>query len=465
MWADAIAGEDRVTGRPTNFREQVDFLEARGELLRVKKAVDPQFEVAAVASRMDPGPALLFENVKGHSLPVVIGTDGDRGRIAASLGVTTLHLAERYADAVANPLAPTYVETGPVKEVIRTEDIDLQAEIPVLTHYERDGGPYLTTGIVVAEDPERGIRNLSYHRLQVTGPDEMRGLIVPRHLRRMLETAETEGRPVPVAIVLGMDSAQRLAAATWGSAIPLGFDELSIAGALKGAPEALVRCETIPVHVPAQAEIVIEAEIQPGLRLPEGPFAEFTGNYGQCTTSPVFRIRAITRRSDALCQSLVAFTSEHHNLLGLPYEPVVLSTLRGMLPDTEAVHITAGGCGKFHAVVRIRKRHEGDGKDAIIAALYAIRDIKLVTVVDDDVDPFNPRDVEWAVSTRFRADRDLVLVEGAKGNELDPSTGGSALTSKLGMDATKPLDQAERFEKVRVPGADDLDLTSYVGGW
>lgn len=462
MHADGSSGEPVTNGQPANFREQVSFLEARGDLIRVKREVDPRFEVAAIASRMDPGPALLFESVKGYDLPVVIGTDGDRGRIAASLGVSTLQLTERYADSIAHPMPPQYVETGPVKEVIRTTDIDLQAEMPVLTHYEHDGGPYLTTGIVVAEDAEQGIRNVSYHRLQVTGPDEMRGLIVPRHLRRMLEAAESEDRPVPVAIVLGMDSAERLAAATWGSAIPLGFDELSIAGALKGAPEELVPCETVPVHVPAQAEIVLEAEILPGVRLPEGPFAEFTGNYGRRTESPVFRIRAITRRSDALCQCLVAFTSEHHNLLGLPYEPVVLSTLRGLLPYTEAVHITAGGCGKFHAVVRIRKRHEGDGKDAIIAALYAIRDIKLVTVVDDDVDPFNPRDVEWAVATRFRADRDLVLIEGAKGNELDPSTGDRAITAKLGMDATKPLEGAERFERVRVPGAADLDLARYL---
>lgn len=447
---------------PGNFRDQLAFLEEQGDVIRVSKEVDPKFEIAAVATRMDPGPALVFENVKGHDLPVVIGVDGDRGRIAKSLGVTPLELIPRYVEAIEHPIAPEFVETGPVKEVIRTTDVDLGAEIPVLTHYEHDGGPYLTTGIVVAEDPENGIRNLSYHRLQLTGPDELRGLLLPRHLRRMLDEAEKQDRTVPVAIVLGMDSAQRLAAATWGSAIPLGYDELSIAGALKGAPEQLVRCETVPVHVPADAEVVIEAEIEPGVRLPEGPFAEFTGNYGRETKSPVFRIRAITRRADAYCQSLVAFTAEHHNLLGLPYEPVVLATLRGVLPETEAVHITPGGCGKFHAVVRLRKRHEGDGKDAIIAALHAVRDIKFVTVVDDDVDPYNPREVEWAVATRFRADRDLVVIEGAKGNELDPSIGEGAMTSKMGMDATKPLGAGGRFERVKVPGADELDLAEYL---
>lgn len=447
---------------PKCFREQVEFLESRGDLIRIKKTVSPRFEVAAVAKKLDPGPAVMFESVEGHDMPVVIGTDGDRNRIAASLGVSPLNLAEKYAEAIENPIAPEVVDDGPVKEVRIEGPLDLMSELPILTHYERDGGPYLTTGIVVAEDPERGIRNLSYHRLQVTGPDELRGLIVPRHLRQMLEDAEAEDRPVPVAIVLGMDSAQRLAAATWGSAIPLGFDELSISGALKGEPEQIVRCDAVPVHVPAHAEIVIEAEILPHLRKEEGPFAEFTGNYGAMTESPIFSVKAISRRERPLVQSLVAFTSEHHNLLGMPYEPVVLKTLRGVLPFTEAVHITAGGCGKFNAVVRIRKRHEGDGKDAIIAAFHAVRDIKQVIVVDDDVDPFDSKDVEWAVATRFRADRDLVLITGAKGNELDPSTEGTAITAKMGLDATKPLGAAGRFEKVQIPGYDEIDLADYV---
>ncbi|MGH8913606.1 MAG: UbiD family decarboxylase [Acidimicrobiia bacterium] len=447
---------------PQSFRELVPFLEARGDLVRVRREVDPVFEVSAVAKKLDPGPALLFESIKGHDMAMVIGTDGDRRRIADSIGVSSMELTEHYAKAVADPIPAVVVDDGPVQEVIKTEDIDVMREMPVLTHYEKDGGPYLTTGVVIAEDPERGIRNVSYHRLQVTGPDELRGLIVPRHLREMVQTAEAEDRPVPVAIVLGLDSAERLAAATWGSAIPLGFDELSIAGALKGRPEEIVRCVTVPVHVPAHAEIVIEAEILPHVRKPEGPFAEFTGNYGPIGDREVFRVKAITRRADAMTQGMIAFTSEHHNLLGLPYEPVVLNTLRGVLPYTEAVHITAGGCGKFHCIVRIEKRHEGDGKDAIIAALHAVRDIKQVVVVDNDVDPFDPKDVEWAIATRFRADQDLVVITGAKGNELDPSTAGSAITSKMGLDATKPLGEAGRFEKVRVPGFDDIDVSDYI---
>jgi 2,5-furandicarboxylate decarboxylase 1 len=449
---------------PRCFRDQLAMLEEMGEVRHVAREVSQEFEIAAVAKRMDGGPVLVFDRVAGYDMPVVIGIDGDRKRIARSFGETPQSLIERYMRAITEPLEAEIVSDGPVKEVVIEAPFDVREQMPILTHYELDGGPYLTTGIVIAEDPERGIRNLSYHRLQITGPDEMRGFFVPRHLRAMYEAAEAEGRPLPIAVVLGMDSAQRLAAATWGSLIPLGMDELAISGALKGAPEQLVRCATIPVHVPAHAEIVLECLLMPGERVEEGPFAEYTGNYGPKTMSPVVKIQAMTRRSDAICQALVAFTAEHHHLLGMPFEPVVLKTLRGVLPGTAGVHITNGGCGKFHAVVSIKKKHPGDGKDAILAALHAVRDIKLVTIVDDDVDPFDPKDVEWAVSTRFQADRDLVVISGAKGNELDPSTRATgSVTAKMGIDATKPLDAGSGFEKARIPNLESLDLQEYLG--
>lgn len=446
-----------------SFREQLALLERIGEVRHVTREVNPRFEIAAVAKAMDGGPVVVFDNVDGHEMPVVIGVDGDRRRIARSFGETPQSLIERYADAIGSPLPPVILDDGPVAEAFVEGPLDVAEQLPMLTHYEHDGGPYLTTGIVIAEDPSDGIRNLSYHRLQLTGPDELRGFFVPRHLRAMYEDAEARNEPLPIAVVLGMDSAQRLAAATWGSLIPLGMDELGISGALKGRPEELVRCRTIPVHVPAHAEIVLECLLMPGLRLDEGPFAEYTGNYGPMTKAPVVKVQAISRRSDAICQALVAFTAEHHHLLGMPFEPVVLKALRGVLPGTQGVHITNGGCGKFHVVVSIRKKHPGDGKDAILAALHAVRDIKLVTVVDDDVDPFDARDVEWAVSTRFQADRDLIVISGAKGNELDPSTRATrSVTAKMGIDATKPLDAGRGFEKVHIPGLDTLQLSDYL---
>jgi 2,5-furandicarboxylate decarboxylase 1 len=318
--------------------------------------------------------------------------------------------------------------------------------------------------VVIAEDQKSNIRNVSYHRLQVTGKDEIRLLIQPRHLWKLYTEKEKEEKPLEVAVAMGLDASIRLGGATWGSLIPLGFDELSIAGALRQKAVEIVRCETVEVMVPARAEIILEGEILPRVRKTEGPFAEFTGTYGDVWENPVLRIKAITHRSDPIYQDLLTFTPEHHLLLAIPYEPVVYRAVKTYVPGTKAVHVTPSGCGKFHAVVCIQKEHEGDGKDAILAGLYSIRDIKLVTVVDDDVDPYSPREVEWAMAIRFQADRDLVVIAGAKGNELDPSCPQLALTAKMGIDATKPLGRSERFEKIRIPGLENIKIQDYLEG-
>jgi 2,5-furandicarboxylate decarboxylase 1 len=410
---------------------------------------------------MEADKAVFFDKVKGYSIPVVVGLDNNRSRIARVLGTDDFGLTPRYLEAIRNPLPPAVVQDGPVQEVKITRNIDLQEYLPVITHYEKDGGPYITAGVVIAEDKANGIRNISYHRLQITGKDEIRLFIQPRHLWKLYTDKEKENKPLEVAIAVGMDASIRLAGATRGSLIPLGFDELSIAGALRKKAVEIMPCETVDVMVPARAEIIIEGEILPRMRKAEGPFADFTGTYGGVWENPVLRVKAITHRKDPIYQDLLTFTPEHHLLLGIPYEPVVYQAVRTYVPGTIAVHVTPSSCGKFHAVICIKKEHEGDGKDAILAGLYSIRDIKLVTVVDDDVDPYNPREVEWAVATRFQADRDLVVISGAKGNELDPSCPQLALTAKMGIDATKPLERRERFEKIHIPGIEKIKIQDY----
>jgi len=444
-----------------DFRTQLKAVEEWGEVLRIRREVSPRFELPAICKKMEADKAVFFEKVKGYSIPVVVGLDNNRSRIARVLGTDDFGLTPRYLEAIRNPLPPAVVRDGPVKEVKITKNIDLQEYLPVITHYEKDGGPYITAGVVIAEDKANRIRNISYHRLQITGKDEIRLLIQPRHLWKLYTDKEKENKPLEVAIAVGMDASIRLAGATWGSLIPLGFDELSIAGALRKKAVEIVPCETVDVMVPARAEIIIEGEILPRMRKTEGPFAEFTGTYGDVWENPVLRVKAITHRKDPIYQDLLTFTPEHHLLLGIPYEPVVYQAVKTYVPGTIAVHVTPSSCGKFHAVICIKKEHEGDGKDAILAGLYSIRDIKLVTVVDDDVDPYNSREVEWAVATRFQADRDLVVISGAKGNELDPSCPQLALTAKMGIDATKPLERRERFEKIRIPGVENIKIQDY----
>jgi len=445
-----------------DLRSQLQAVEDWGEVLHVRREVNPRFELPAICKKLEADKALLFEKVKGYSLPVLVGLDNSRSRIARVLGTDDWGLTPRYLEAIRNPLPPTVVQDGPVKEVKITKNIDLQELLPVITHYEKDGGPFITAGVVIAEDPGRRIRNLSYHRLQVMNKDEIGLFLQPRHLWNLYSAKEKEGKPLEVAVAIGLDASIRLAGATSGSLIPLGFDELSIAGALRHKTVEIVRGETVEVMAPAKAEIVIEGEILPHLRRTQGPLANFTGTYGDTWEGPVLKVKAITHRKDAIYQDLLPFTPEHHLLLAIPYEPVVYQAVKSYVPGTKAVHVTPSGSGKFHAVVCIRKDHEEDGKKAILAGLNSCRDIKLVTVVDEDVDPFNLREVEWAVATRFQVDRDLVVISGARGNELDPSCSQSGLTAKMGMDATRPLGPRERFEKVRIPGLENIKIQDYL---
>ena len=444
-----------------NFREQLDFLEREGLVRHFTKPVEAKFELSAVAKKLEEGPALFFENVAGYDMPVVIGTDNSRARIAKALGVDNSGLNELYANAIQNPLAPEIVNDGPVKENVIESGIDLLKLLPIPIHHEKNAGHYITTGLFVAEDEETGVRNVSYHRLQVTGKNELRAMMLKRHLWQMVQEHWARGKALPVAISIGNDIAVRLAAATWGSKIPYGFDEFSIAGAMRGKAVPLVKCRTNCVHVPADCEIVIEGRIEPGAIGPEGGFAELTGNYAAAGEGYIIKVDAITHRTKPIFQDLLVFTPEHHLLLGLPLEAPLYMSVKGAVPGLVAAHVTPGGCGKFHAVLSIRKKLPGDARDAIIAGFYSVRDIKLVTVVDHDVDPFSPREVEWAVATRFQADRDVLVVSGANGNALDHSCPERAVTAKMGIDATYPLGRDDYYEKIRVPGEDTVDPSDY----
>jgi len=225
----------------------------------------------------------------------------------------------------------------------------------------------------------------------------------------------------------------------------------------------MVRCETVDVDVPADAEVVIEGVILPDVLEPEGPMAEFTGVYGSTEPKHVFEARCITMREDAIYHDILPFGSEHLLMLGLPYEGVLYRYVKAVIPGLHDVHITPGGCGKFLAALSMTKRHDGDAKNAILCAFGAIRDIKIVMVVDTDIDISNPKELQFALATRVQGDRDIVMIPGTKGNELDPIQDVYDYITKIGIDATKPLARAERFELAKIPGYDELDLKDYLG--
>jgi 2,5-furandicarboxylate decarboxylase 1 len=329
--------------------------------------------------------------------------------------------------------------------------------VPTLN--EHDGGPYISAGLMTSRDPETGAQNVAILRCQINGPDRIGVLVLPRHTLHFHRRAEAEGRGLEVALVVGVDPACLLASQ---AIVPLGQDELEIAGALTGAPLPVVKCLTNAVRVPAEAEIVIEGRILPELREPEGPFGEFPQYYGERAKRHVMQVDAVTHRARPIFHMIVGGGLEHLLLGAIPREATILATLRRSFPGVEDVHLSLGGVGRYHLYVRLRKTQEGEAKNVLLGAFAAHYDIKHAVVVDTDVDIHDPKEVEWAVATRFQADRDLVVVAHAQGSKLDPSA-RDGVGAKMGLDATAPLDAPPmKFTRIRVPGEAEVDLAAAI---
>jgi len=271
--------------------------------------------------------------------------------------------------------------------------------------------------------------------------------------------AERTGQPLDVAIVVGVDPLTLLSSQ---AIAPIDFDELTIAGALHGAPLAVIKCLNSELRVPAEAEIVIEGQLLPQVREPEGPFGEFPQYYGERAKRHVIDVSVVTHRKDAMFHTIVGGGLEHLLLGGIPREATLLAHLQRSFPNVRDVHLARGGVCRYHLYVQIAKRQEGEAKNVMLGAFAGHYDVKHVIVVDDDVDIHNPAEVEWAVATRFQADRDLVIVPESQGSRLDPST-RNGVGAKMGLDATKPLDADEmKFKRIRVPGEDEVDLARVI---
>lgn len=424
----------------------------------VTKKVDLIHELAALGKKADGKYALKFTNI-GNDIPVVTGFAGNRTLMAKAMGVEVEKAAEHFAWAQTNPMECIIVEKekAPVKECI-TLEVDL-AKLPIPVHHEKDNGAYITAALLIAKDPETGERNVAIHRLQVSGPNRLGILILPRHLANFYQKAEAQGKVLEIALAIGVDPILLLASQALA---PLGFDEFTIASRLYGKPVELVKCETVDLEVPAQAEIILEGRLLPGVREVEGPFGEYPKYYGPASLKPVIELMAMTTRKDPIFHTIVPATMEHCLLGAIPREGGMLQILRNTVPTTLSVHLTPGGTCRYHVVVKIDKKHEGEAKNAMCAAFGTSHEIKHVVIVDKDVDIFNMEDVEWAIATRSQAGRDVMIVERAAGNLLDPST-DEGIGDKMGIDATIPLNATkERFERVRIPGEETIKLEDYI---
>jgi len=437
-----------------SLRSFLEKLESRGELLHVKSKVSTRFEVAWVMSKLAEGPALLFENVEGFDVNVVGNLSATRGRIYSALEVSKGEFYQKMIEAWREPVPPKIVKDGPVKEVMEKP---LLSKVPILAHYERDAGPYITSAVVSARSPDGKVENVSIHRLLLLDDSRLAIRLVPRHLYRLWRMAKEERTDLDVGISIGVHPAVMLAAA---SSPPFGVSEYGIANALLKGELTLVKCEEVEAYVPAEAELVLEGRISHKEEVPEGPLVDMTGTYDAERLQPVVEIINVTHREDYVYQALLPGGPEHRLLMGLPREVAVYEAVSKAVPRVEAVNLSDGGCGWLHAVISVKKQTDGDAKNVILAAFGAHGSLKHVVVVDTDIDVYDPSDVEWALATRFQGDKDLVIIKNARGSTLDPSADQeSGLTTKLGFDATKPLTKPpEGFEKAEIPSTPNVEL-------
>ncbi|MDP6691511.1 MAG: UbiD family decarboxylase [Alphaproteobacteria bacterium] len=442
-----------------DLREWLTHLLATDRLATAKPGLSLVHELAAVSDQMELDKAVLFPRPDGHHMPVVANLLANRKWIGDCLGVSEDDLIARYQDAVRNPLPWVEVEDGPAQAVVHT-DVDINAQLPVPTHNELDSGPYIAAGLMISRNPANGIQNVSIHRCQISGRNRIGVLLLPRHTWTYSRMAEEAGEALEVAIVIGVDPASLLASQ---AIVPLDHDEMEIVGALHGAPVEMVKCKSNNVRVPARAEIVLEGRVLPGVAEPEGPFGEFPQYYGRRANRHVIEVDAITHRKAAIFHTIVGGGMEHLLLGGLPREATILEALQRHDPGVLDVHLSHGGICRYHLVVKIDKKQEGQAKNIMMGAFAAHYDIKQVIVVDRDVNIHNGGAVEWAVATRFQADRDLLVVNNTQGSKLDPTTTEDGVGAKMGLDATIPLAADEfTFTVIKVPGTGDVDLDAVL---
>ena len=441
-----------------SLREWLDHLGARDRLAVLKPGIGLKFDLAAYAKRLDGQRATFFPQPGGHSIPVVSGLVSDRGWMAEAMGVEPADMLARFQEAALEPVPCRETTAAPAQEVVHRQ-VDLLKQLPLPTHNEHDGGPYISAGLMITRNPRTGKQNVTIHRCQVNGPDRLGVLLLPRHTHAFFEMAEEAGQPLDAAIVVGIDPLTLLASQ---AIVPLDQDELEIAGALQGRPLPVVKCLNSEIRVPAEAEIVIEGRFLPNVRELEGPFGEFPQYYGPRAKRHVMEVTAVTHRKDAIFHTIVGGGLEHLLLGAIPKEATLLAHLKRNFPNVLDVHLSPGGVMRYHLFVKIKKRQEGEAKNVMMGAFAGSFDLKQVVVVDEDVDIHNPTEVEWAVATRFQADRDLLVVPESQGSKLDPST-RDGVGAKMGIDATKPVAAPEMtFKRIRVPGEEKIDVAEVL---
>src|SRR5581483_10909328 len=452
------------------------------EVLRVSREVDPIFEATAILWRLENErrfPTVIFENIKGSSIPCVTNVHASFPRLAMAIGLpidaTPRDFVLEYMRREENPIPPRLVDNDQAscKEVILTgDDVDV-TKLPTLKYHELDSGQvdagyeafqgrYITLGYDTMKDPDGGTPNVGIYRLQVKGPNKF-GIQISEtaHGHYIMQKNIKAGRPTEMAVFNGVHPAVELGCLSFTG---IDVDEFAVAGGIIGEPLEMVKCETIDVEVPAHAEIVLECEIHPTEREPEAPFGEYPGTYGPERNNPVVYVKAITMRRNAHYQS--SFVGHWDNLLlsGVTRNSMIYKACRLASGGVRAVYVPPSGRCRYICYVQMEKLIEGDPKNAAMAAFAADPFLKYVVVVDDDVDITSDSDVWHAIAQRVRFHQDAFVVTHARGSPLDPASydpaGGSHLVTKVGIDATR---KADFPLEISTPGVIQVDLDALFG--
>lgn len=425
-----------------DLRALLQLLEKKNQVAHIIKEVDPEFELVAVAKKINEkyGKAVYFENVKGSKFPVLTYALSSREGIAASLNMDKDKMFSQWCHREEKQLPYKIVDNGPVHEVV-VDDPDLY-DLPLCIHSDGNNGRYITGGVLIARHPELGMMNASFNRCQLVDKKTLHvRMMPPQHLGVFYETAEKMNKPLEVAIVLGASPAVMYSGA---SKIPIDRDELEFAGTLANEQLEVVRCKTIDVLVPAHAEIVIEGIVLPHIREDEGPFGEFTDSYVPVMKNHVFQVQAITHRKDAFWHDIFAGGAEDLNLLALPIEAEIYNHVRKFANPDDIIDVHASPF-VFGCFIRLKKRNEQQPKNVLLSALASYAWTQFVVVVDEDVNVRNPNDVFWAIQTRCCPQHGVILIPGVSSYTREDVKDENI--GKLGIDATAPLNKSHIYRR------------------
>lgn len=442
-----------------NLRTYLEVLDRMGQLTKINQPIKLIHELANIAATLDRQGrgAVIFQHPEGSDWPIFAGavTNSTSASLALECPVDEVPRRMEYALDPKNAIHPKQVEHAVWKQnVITGENIDVR-QLPIPTHAVMDGGPFITGGVTVTEDPTTRRGNLSYNRMQVLGPHTF-GFNVNewRHVMQFYKIQQEKEKPLQVAIAIGLDPAIMIAAGA-----RYDDDELCIAGAIRGQSVNVAHGVTTDIDIPAEAEIVIEGYLPPHQRHEEGPLAEFHGYYGELWNSPIFEVTAICYRDNPIYQTIIPGWSEHIYLGNvLPREPLLMHFVRHVSKNVTGLHIPPYTNG-FSAVIQLQKSNPGEPKNVALAAFAAHVNIKQVIVVDPDVDIYDPSDVLWAVTSRVEWEKDVFFIPGAQGHEMDPTADKRGVHTKIGIDATYKPERRPYGNRVSYP---KVDLSEYL---